>query len=71
MTAFKMGQANVFTGNHEPEFFARRAMEKILYIADTTPEPIRTQAYAYRDQIYALVLDGINRAIQSDRNNRN
>lgn len=72
MNSFSVGEVKVVAGmgGHPPEFFARRIVEKALHIADTTPEPLKAQAYAYRDQLYALVLDGISRAIQSDRANR-
>lgn len=52
---------------HPPEFFAERIVAKLITVADTAPEPIRAQAHAYRDSMYAIVLDGINRAIASDR----
>ncbi len=72
MTAFSMGDVLVVAenGGHSPEFFAQRVVDKAILIADTTPEPLRAQAHAYRGQLYALVLDGIRRAIQSDRLNK-
>ena len=38
-----------------------------MYVGDQAPQPIRDQAYAFRDQMLAVVLDGLKRAIESDR----
>lgn len=54
-------------GGHPPEFFAERIVERLIRVSDTAPEPIRAQAMAYREQMLAIVLDGIRRAITSDR----
>jgi hypothetical protein len=64
------GLVQIFTtsgGGHPPEFFAERIMAKIMYVSDTAPEPIKAQALAYRDTVHAVILEGIKRAIASDR----
>ena len=38
-----------------------------LVVADSAPEPIRAQAMAFREQMLAVVLAGLMRAIESDR----
>lgn len=68
-----VGSVGVVTsshGGHPPEFFAERIVSRLIHIGDEAPEPIRMQAHAYRDQMLAVVLDGIKRAIESDRNYR-
>ncbi|MET0651062.1 MAG: hypothetical protein ABWY63_00995 [Hyphomicrobiaceae bacterium] len=57
-------------GGHPPEFFAERIVAKLMHVAADAPEPIRAQAFAYRDIMRAIVLDGLKRAIESDRANR-
>jgi hypothetical protein len=54
-------------GGHPPEFFAERIVDKLIRVADTAPQPIRDQAHAFREQMKVVVLDGIKRAIASDR----
>jgi hypothetical protein len=54
-------------GGHPPEFFAQRIVDRLIYIGDSAPAPIRDQAYAYRDQMLAVVLAGLKAAIESDR----
>jgi hypothetical protein len=54
-------------GGHTIEFFAERIVAKLIHVADGAPPPIRDQALAYRDQMYAVVLDGLRRAVASDR----
>jgi hypothetical protein len=65
-----VGSVTVVTtmdGGHPAEFFAQRIVERLIQIADTAPEPIRAQAMEYRERMYAVVLDGVKRAIASDR----
>lgn len=74
MSQSTMGVGNVLVatssnGGHPPEFFADRIVARLISIAETAPEPIRMQAEAYRSQMHAVVLDGIKRAILSDRAN--
>jgi hypothetical protein len=69
-TGILMGHVDVFTssqGGHSPEFFADRIVEKLIHVGANLPEPIRAQALAYRDDIRAIVLAGIQVALDSDR----
>jgi len=66
----QVGQVSVATtshGGHPPEFFAERIVARLMHISDTAPEPIKAQALVFREQMLAVVLDGIKRAILSDR----
>jgi hypothetical protein len=54
-------------GGHPPEFFALRIVDRLIVVADNAPQPIRDQALAFREQMLAIVLDGLTRAIASDR----
>jgi hypothetical protein len=65
-----VGTVTVVTSNeggHPPEFFAERIVAHLMYVAEDAPPPIRDQAIAYRDRMYQIVLDGLRRAIASDR----
>jgi hypothetical protein len=71
--ASMVGQVTVVTtsnGGRPPEYFAERITEMLIRIGDTAPQPIRDQAYAFRDRMQAVILDGIKQAIESDRNYR-
>ena len=64
------GIVQVYTtsnGGHPVEFFAERIVAKLIYIGEKAPEPIKAQALAYREQMKAIVLEGLKRAIDSDR----
>lgn len=54
-------------GGHPVEFFAEGIVNKLIYISEDAPLPIRAQAHVYRDRMMAVVLDGLKRAITSDR----
>lgn len=65
-----VGSVNVVTtsgGGHTPEYFAERIMARLMAVGDTAPEPIKAQALAFRDSMHQIVLEGIKRAIESDR----
>jgi len=57
-------------GGRPPEYFAERIMQRLIHLSDQMPEPIKAQAFAYRDQMQAVILAGIKAAIDSDRNYR-
>lgn len=59
--------ATTMGGDHPPEFYAQRIVERLIAVSDQAPEPIRQQAYAFRDQMFVVVLDGLQRALASDR----
>ena len=52
---------------HSPEFWAKRAADRIVQVADTAHPAIREQAQAYKAAIEVVVLEHINRAIKCDR----
>lgn len=52
---------------HPPEFWAQRAADQIVQVADTAPMPIREQAIAFKEQVRQCVLRNILSAIQSER----
>jgi len=54
-------------GGHPPEFWAQRVVDRLIYVGDQAPQPIRDQAHAYRDQMFQIVLAGIRQALASDR----
>jgi len=54
-------------GGRPPEYFAERIMAALMFVGDQAPQPIRDQAYAFRDRMHAVILDGIKQAIESDR----
>ena len=70
--ALGMGQGEIKTwisppGGWPPEFWADRAMDKIMSIADTAPQPLRDQALAFKQQIGAVVLHAIVQAVNERR----
>ena len=70
MSGAKLGSVIVATsinGGHPPEFFAQLIVDRLMVIGDNAPEPIRDQARAFKEQMLAVVLDGLKRAIDSDR----
>lgn len=54
-------------GGHSIEFFAQRIVDRLISVAENAPQPIRDQALVFRNQMLNVVLDGLNRAIASDR----
>lgn len=54
-------------GGHTPEFWARRAADRIVQVADSAHPAIREQAMAYKAAIEVVVLEHIKRAIKCDR----
>ena len=65
-----VGQVTVVTsshGGHPVEFWAERIVARLISVSDTAPEPLRQQALAYRQQMLAIVLDGVRQAVESDR----
>lgn len=49
---------------HDPEFWAQLAAQHIMSVADTAPQPIRDQAYAFREQMSYIILDAIKAALR-------
>lgn len=64
---FKVDVETSDNGGHAPEFWARRAADRIVQVADTAHPAIREQAQAYKAAIEVVVLEHIKRAIKCDR----
>lgn len=62
----KVTVATTSDGGHPPEFYAERICARLIAISETAPPEIRAQALAYREQMQAVLLDGIRRAILSN-----
>jgi len=65
-----MGNVTVVTtsgGGRPPEYFAQRIMDKLMYVGDNAPDPIKEQALVYQQKMHAIILAGIKAAIESDR----
>lgn len=61
---------NVFTsdnGGHSPETIAELCVERIIKISDTAPPELAQQAYAFRQQLLAVVLQYVRMAAAEDR----
>jgi len=69
-SSFQVGHVTVSTtnnGGHPPEYFAEKIVERLMFVADTAPEPIKAQALAFQGQMKMVVLEGIKLAIATDR----
>ena len=64
---FKVDVETSDNGGHSSEFWAKRAADRIVQVADTAHPAIREQAQAYKAAIEVVVLEHINRAIKCDR----
>lgn len=53
-------------GAHPVEFWAGRATEKIVSVADTAPPAIREQAVAFKGRVEAVILHYIKEAIKDN-----
>jgi hypothetical protein len=54
-------------GGHPPEYWAEQVVNRLIFVGDKLPEPIKAQALAYREQILWIVLEGIKKAVENDR----
>lgn len=54
-------------GGHPPEFWAQRAREHIVAVADSAHPALREQAIAFQNRIEAVILHFMREAIKSDR----
>lgn len=59
-------QATVGRG-HTPEAIAEMCLGRILHVSKDSPEAIRLQAEAYKDQILGVLVHYMKMAAQSDR----
>ena len=54
-------------GGHDPDFWAKIVTDRLVSISENADPHVRQQAEAFRQQVYEVVLRGINSAIASDR----
>lgn len=52
-------------GAHPPEFFAKQAIDRVMMIADTAPQPIKDQAIAFKESMYSIMLYYVKEAMKS------
>lgn len=50
-----------------PDEWAELAVNRIMMVSDGAPEPIRSQAYGYREQIRQVFATIIRQALETDR----
>lgn len=65
-----IGSVTVATSSHGGmpiEYWAEEVMKQLIYIGNQAPEPLRAQVMAFRDQMAAVVLEGIKKAVENDR----
>lgn len=54
----EQGPVEIFVsapGGHSPKFYAGLAARRIMDVAETAPQPIRDQAYAFRAQMEEVI----------------
>ena len=64
------GKVSVVTTQEEGlplEYWVERLMEKMLSVSETTAEPLKLQAQAFKREIAVLALHHMKNAINSDR----
>ena len=65
--SFKVDVATSNDGGHPPEFWAQRAIDRIISIADSTDPNIAAQARVFRDHVEQVILFNMKQAISCDR----
>ena len=50
-----------------PDEWAELSVQRIMMVSDSAPEPLRSQAYGYREQIRQVIAKTIKQAIEADR----
>lgn len=65
--AFKVDVATTVNGGHPPDFWAKRAAERIVQVSQGAHPAIREQALAFQKNIENVVLEHMKMAIRSDR----
>lgn len=50
-----------------PEEVAERALDKIIYVGENSPEEIRAQAVAFKDKLRGVLVYYMHEAVKSDR----
>lgn len=65
-----IGQVSVATsqnGGMPAEYWAEQVVNRLIFIGNQAPEPLRAQVLAFRDQMAVVVLEGIKKAVENDR----
>jgi hypothetical protein len=65
--SFSVDVATSNDGGHPPEFWAKRAADRIVSISDSTDPNIAAQARVFRDQVEQVILFNMKQAISCDR----
>lgn len=64
---FSVDVATSNDGGHPPEFWAQRAIDRIISIADSTDPNIAAQARVFRNHVEQVILFNMKQAISCDR----
>lgn len=67
---FRVGSVGVVTTHnrgHSAEELTDMAVNKIIAVGDSAPEPIRAQALAYRENMRNIILHYMRQAMRSER----
>ena len=68
--SISMGKVGVYTtdgGGHSIERVAQMAADKIVYISDDAPLPIRDQAQSFKNSIKEILIVYMKEAVEQDR----
>jgi len=68
----EVGPVGVVTTNNRglnPEELAELAANRIVSVSDNAPEPIKSQAHAFREQVRVLLIHYFQQAQRSERTN--
>ena len=60
-----LGVETTHNRGHTPEEWAAMAANRIVSISNTAPEPLRQQAYAFKQQVEVLLADYMHKAVDS------
>ena len=69
-SSVSVGNVDVFTTDnkgHSIEEVAQMAADRILYVADEAPPPIRDQAQAFKDTLKQTLIYYMMQAVEQDR----
>jgi hypothetical protein len=64
---FKVDVHTSSNGGHPPEFWAKRAADRIVSVSETAHPAIREQAVAFKNLVEQVVLEHMKSAISCDR----
>lgn len=66
-STMKVDVATTSNGGHPPEFWAKRAAERIVQVSESAHPAIREQAVAFQNAVEQVILSHIKQAVMSDR----